>query len=80
MNEPLYRGEALFFQKYEDLRQKKLIQEAHAHAQAVWLLADYSVPADIRELAKRWGMEQTIIEMWRRGFIEGWRAAHKETE
>lgn len=74
----LYRGEAFFFNQQEDLRQKKLIQEAHQHRKAVWLLADYSIPADTREMAKRWGMEEVMMEMWRNAFIAGWRAAHKE--
>lgn len=75
-----YRGASLFFQEVEDLKEKKLRQEAHQHSKAVWLLADYCIPPDIRETARIWGMEQTIVEIYRNGFIAGWRAAHKDAK
>lgn len=55
----------------------RLIENARADAKAVWLLADQSVPADVREAAERWQMKETLIEIWRGAFIEGWRAAHR---
>jgi hypothetical protein len=48
-----------------------------ADAKAVWLAADHYLPDDVRESAKRWGMEQAICELWRNAFIAGWRAAHR---
>ena len=76
----LYRNEVLFFKEYRDKQQTKLIQEAHQHRKAVWLLADYSIPPDTRQMARSWCMEQVMMEMWRNAFIAGWRAAHKEVE
>lgn len=44
-----------------------------------WQLADESIPADVRQLAERWKMGETLIEMWRGAWIEGYRAAKRET-
>jgi hypothetical protein len=56
-----------------------MIERARADAKAIWLLADYSIPADVKEMAERLKMKETMIEMWRGAFIEGWRAAHKRS-
>lgn len=61
------------------MQEEALVREAHQHSKAVWLLADYSIPPDVRELAKLWKMEETLIELWRGAFIEGWRAAHRKS-
>lgn len=61
--------------KAEELR---MVENARADAKAVWLLADYYMPADIKEMAGLWKMESTLQEMWKGAFIEGWRAAHRK--
>ena len=73
-----YQGQTLFFKEFENKREIVLMRDARSHNKAVWLLADYSIPPDTKEAAMRWGMEQTIMEIWRNAFIAGWRAAHKE--
>lgn len=60
-----------------DAEEKRQIENARADSNAVWQLADYYLPADVREMAERWKMNETLIEMWRGAFIEGWRAAHR---
>jgi Ni/Co efflux regulator RcnB len=55
------------------------IENARADAKALWHLADYSIPADVKEMAERWDMGSTLQEMWRGAFIQGWRAAHKRS-
>lgn len=56
----------------------RMIENARADAKAIWLLADYYMPADTKEMAERWNMKETLAEMWRNAFIEGWRAAHRK--
>lgn len=53
------------------------IDAARADAKALWHLADYSIPADVKDMAQRWDMEQALQEIWRGAFIQGWRAALK---
>jgi predicted N-formylglutamate amidohydrolase len=62
-------------QKVEEAR---MIENARADATAIWSLADYYIPADVREMAERWGMKRALTEMWRGAFIEGRRAAHRK--
>jgi hypothetical protein len=61
-------------------KEARAIEDARADAKAVWLLADMMLPADVKELAQRWGMPETLVEIWRNAFITGWRAAHRKTE
>lgn len=56
-------------------QEQRMIEDARADAMAVWALADYCLPADWDEFAKRNGMPETLREMWRNAFIVGWRAA-----
>jgi hypothetical protein len=68
------------WQKEEMIRRAEealMVENAKADAKAVWPLADYYMPPDVREMADRWGMKETLIEMWRGAFIEGWRAANR---
>lgn len=65
-----------------DNRQRKaeearMIDNARADSKAIWQLADYYMPADVQEMAERWKMQETLKEMWRGAFIEGWRAANR---
>jgi Ni/Co efflux regulator RcnB len=60
------------------IEEQKQIENAKADAKAVWALADYYLPADVKEMADRWKMGSTLQEMWRGAFIEGWRAAHRK--
>lgn len=46
-----------------------------AAARALWALADLHVPTDVREAAARWGLEHTIVEVWRQAFIAGFRVS-----
>lgn len=55
----------------------RMIEDAKADAAAVWLLADYLMPADFKELARNMKMEATMQELWRNAFIAGWRAQHR---
>jgi hypothetical protein len=57
--------------------ESKCFQQVRADAKAVWALADYLMPADVKETAERWKMNETLQEIWRQAFIAGWRAAHK---
>lgn len=54
------------------------LQDTEADAKAVWLLADYYIPQDVKDAAVRWKMEDALQEMWRQAFIEGWRAAYRK--
>ena len=64
-------------QAQAEAEERRKIEDARADAKAVWALADYYMPADVKQMAERWGMQETLIEMWRGAFIEGWRAAHR---
>ena len=55
----------------------RLLEDARADGKAIWPLADYYMPADVKEAAARWKMDETLQEMWRQAFIAGWRAAHR---
>jgi hypothetical protein len=45
-----------------------------------WQIADEHIPADVREMAKRWKMEEALIEMWRGAFIQGYRLREREAQ
>ena len=62
----------------QKIEEQRHIENARADAKAVWLLADFYMPADVKEMAGLWKMENTLQEMWRGAFIEGWRAAHRK--
>ena len=59
-----------------DADQALRIEQARADAKAVWALADYLMPPDVKESAERWKMSETLQDIWRQAFITGWRAAH----
>jgi len=61
-------------------RERRMMEDAAADKNAVWALADYMLPTDVREMAARWQMNETIQEMWRAAFVAGWRAAHRRPE
>jgi hypothetical protein len=60
--------------------EERPVRSASPDGKALWVLADHMIPPDIIESAKRWRMEETIKEMWRSAFIQGWRSAHKTNE
>lgn len=64
--------------KQQKVEEARMVENARADSKAIWLLADYSIPADVLDLAKRLKMEEALIEIWRGAFIEGWRAAHRK--
>ena len=78
-NERLTLGE-IWAQEYRQHKAEEalMLENARADAKAVWQLADYYMPADVKEMAGLWKMENTLQEMWRGAFIEGWRAAHRK--
>ena len=43
----------------------------------LWEMADDAVPADVRESAARWKLDNMMVEMWRAAWVAGWRAARK---
>ena len=43
----------------------------------LWTVADARVPDDVRGMADRFGLGETLLEVWRCAFIEGWRARDK---
>lgn len=51
------------------------IENAKADEQAVWALADYFLPSDVREFGERHGIPELASELWRGAFVAGWRAA-----
>lgn len=61
--------------RQREAEEGRMLADARADAKAVWQLAEYYMPADIRQMADIWNMKETLIEMWRGAFIEGWRAA-----
>lgn len=66
------------FSRFQDAQVEARIRAAEEKAAAelgLWALADLYVPTDVREAAARWKLENTLVEMWRDAFIEGWRAA-----
>jgi hypothetical protein len=82
---PTYKSSGGFLSEdwaRQDLERKeeerRMLENAQADAKAVWALADYYMPADIKEMAERWKIDNILQEMWRGAFIEGWRAAHRK--
>jgi hypothetical protein len=80
----IYGDRAAFvqFRKEQDeaeCRALRILEDAAADKNAVWALADYMLPTDVREMAARWKMTETIQEMWRNAFVAGWRAAHRKS-
>ena len=63
----------------EQSRQRALLELMRSNQRALWLLADYELPPDVREIARVWKLEQTVCEIWRNAFIQGWRACNKES-
>lgn len=61
----------------DDEMQRHLMNARADASKALWALADYSIPPDVKETAALWGMKETLLEIWRGAFIAGWRAAHK---
>ena len=59
------------------LEAERRMSDAVADAKAVWALADMMIPVDVKEMAERWNMKETILEIWRNAFIAGWRASHR---
>lgn len=43
----------------------------------LWEMADAAVPADVRESAARWKLDEVMVEMWRAAWVAGWRSARK---
>ncbi len=64
----------------QETKERRALQDAKADQRAVWALADFYLPPDVCEMAMRWKMDATLVEMWRGAFIEGWRAAHRSSE
>lgn len=62
----------------QDPIQYHLAQVAHQDQRALWHLADRCIPADVKDMAKLWKMEHTLVEMWRNAFIAGWREALRD--
>lgn len=58
----------------------RMIENARADAKAIWSLADHLMPADFKEMADRLKMSETMRELWRNAFIDGWRAAHRKPQ
>jgi hypothetical protein len=56
----------------------RMLEDTKADAKAIWLLAEYYLPQDIKDAAVRWKMENTLQEIWRQAFVEGWRAAYRK--
>ena len=67
-----------FFTRFQDAQTEARIRAAEekvAAERGLWALADLYVPTDVREAAARWKLENTLVEMWRAAFIQGWRAS-----
>lgn len=60
--------------------ERAMVEDARSDAKAVWLLADYLMPADFKERAAQLQMSETMQEMWRNAFIAGWRAALRDPD
>jgi hypothetical protein len=69
-----------FAEKADLMRRRELAAMQAAAEQGLWSLADYHLPADIRETANRWKLGTVLCEIWRQAWIAGWRAAHVATE
>ena len=61
-----------------EAEEARMLENTKADAKAVWLLAEYYLPQDIKETAERWKMAEILPEIWRQAFIEGWRAAYRK--
>ena len=55
--------------------EQRMIDNAQADAKAVWVLADFYLPPDVKEFFARHKMEETGCEMWKQAFAAGWRAS-----
>lgn len=62
-------------QDQEELLKQRLIEDAIADSKAVWMVADYFVPADVEEFFERHKIGVAGCEIWRSAFISGFRAA-----
>lgn len=69
--------EMLHEQEREREEEHRKLADAQADREAVWALADFYLPPSVKEMAASWGMKETLTEIWRGAFIEGWRAAHR---
>ena len=55
--------------------EQRMVDDARADAKAIWALADFYLPPDVKEFFARRKMEETGCEMWRQAFAAGWRAS-----
>lgn len=60
------------------MKEARALEDARADAHGIWALAEFYLPPSVKEMAQLWGMRETLAEMWRSAFIEGWRAAHRK--
>ena len=61
-------------------QERRCIEDARADHAALVALADMSVPADIRDWAKRHKMPELTAMVWRHAFILGWRSRQRAIE
>lgn len=73
----LFEKSGLFAELKDD---EELFLAARSDAKAVWVLADASIPNDIRTLAKNLDIPELANEIFRAAFILGWRARDKADE
>jgi hypothetical protein len=57
-----------------DAAEQRAIADAKADASAVWALADFYLPPDMREWTAR---TELTAHAWRTAFVAGWRAANR---
>lgn len=59
----------------EVLQSEAMISLAKSDQRATWVLADYFLPADVKEFFERHGMLATGSEIWRTAFVTGFKVS-----
>jgi hypothetical protein len=75
-------GPGLGMDEFDDRRakecwQQRALADAKADASAVWALADFYLPPDMKEWAAEHRIPELTAHAWRTAFVAGWRAAKR---
>lgn len=70
---------AEYFAREAELQkaERKRLADALADAKAVWLLADQSMPDDLKTWCEQHHIPEFAKMCWRSAFVEGWRTRER---
>jgi hypothetical protein len=61
----------------QDAAEQRALEDAKADASAVWALADFYLPPDLKGWAASHKIPEFTAHTWRSAFVAGWRAANR---